>query len=79
MGILQQIRDALRGQIEDFFRVQWQAVALMLVIIAGVIDCAYLRFNYGPSMFHRTPFWSVHAILGVGVWLALLNLKRFLR
>ena len=51
MSFWNQLREALRLQIEDFFRVPWQAVAVMLVVIALLIEVAYLRTVYPTGAF----------------------------
>ncbi len=72
MSFFQQLRDAIRGQIDDFFRavrrffhVPWQVVILMLVVVAALSFNAYLRISYGISAYFG---WRL-ALSGVVLWL----------
>ena len=72
MSFFQQLRDAMRGQIDDFFRtvrrffrVPWQVAVLMLVVIAALSFNAYLRTSYGISAYFG---WRL-ALSGVVLWL----------
>jgi hypothetical protein len=77
MPFWKQVVEAIQCQIEDFFRVPWQLIVLMLIVIAGVIDFAYVRTAYG--LLHRPPFWSVHALLQATSFLTFFGMRRLFK
>ncbi|PQV63188.1 hypothetical protein B1R32_11413 [Abditibacterium utsteinense] len=72
MSFWQQLRAALRGQIEDFFRVPRKAVGWMLIVVAILISNAYLRTVYGVSQFF---VWRM--VLLLVVLMALRTMRRY--
>lgn len=77
MSFWKQIAQAVQGQLEDFFNVPWPAITLMLVVIIGLIDFAYVRTVYG--VMHLPPFWGVHVLLRIASFVALVNVRRLVK
>lgn len=59
MSFWKQLREATRLEIEDFFNVKWQGVALVLVVVAALILEAYLEIVDDTMAF----FWWRMALL----------------
>lgn len=76
MPFWKQVREAIRCQIEDFFHVPWELVVLMVIVVAGLVDYAYVRLT--DSLLQRPPFWSVRTLLPL-LSLSILFLLRRLR
>lgn len=65
--------EAMKCLIEDFFRIRWQAVVWILVVLVGIIDLAYVRTVYGSS--ERPPYWAVHTLLQTLSFLAIISAR----
>lgn len=66
------MRDVIQMQIAEFFGVKWQAVVVLLFVIAGLIAFAYLR-----TVSTFSEFWGWKQLLLVGVLLLLVWGRRF--
>lgn len=65
MSFRQQLREAVRLQIADFLGVKWQAVALMLAVIAALVAVAYLRTVYPATVFFGWRMALLFVVLGL--------------
>jgi hypothetical protein len=77
MPFWKQVGEALKCHIEDFFRVRWEVVPLALIVVAGIIDLAYVRTVYGTA--HRPPYWGFHTLLQTASFLIVISFRRLFR